>query len=477
MSGGAVTSAFSQFAWSRRLPSRVAEGAIATALSFVLGVAIAMDARLTLLGLAAAAVGLATLRYPMLPLAMVVVVASVSGRDGAHLLVPGAGLPVLETLLALGAGVAFGWLLSPEARRMRLDPFAHVGPWLPAAGWGIALVLLHASGDPISRLRDAMIFIYPVLIALALATASDWQLRRGSERWAATVVLLAAAVALIGVYNQLTGRTTVTSSGQLRALASSFAPPLFAALILSLWLRRRRWGDGLALLGSAPVVGLLLVNHRSAYLALIVAFTAFLIIERTQNGPAGPKLARLLVPASVCLVIILVVTPAGRAGVARFASITNRSDPNVVDRLQLSRSATELTGTEWLVGKSLGTSATSFADEQPDETHYGVHNSYLSALRSGGLIGAIVLFGPVMLVVLRMLRRRRDPYVQPLLALSLFAMVMTGFNVVLENGYFSVWFWVPLILGGRMVAPSHDASVTMDDGRSPAGLQTSTHGA
>jgi hypothetical protein len=229
---------------------------------------------------------------------------------------------------------------------------------------------------------------------------------------------------------------------------------LVAAAFVSLWLyQNRRIRMPTSLLLAAPICGLLLVNSRSAYLAVILAglaLTGMRVTSATRSRRENLRKLGGLVAIAACLAAVVVVaTPEGQSGIARFSSITSRSDPDIQDRLARTRSALPTTTKSWLVGDGVGLVATTLAGTKmmgavadPNQTH----NSFATMLHLGGVAGLLLLLVPVMMVLRRGLRRRADPLVQILIAMALFTLVIAAFNVVLENAYFGVWLWLPLLV-------------------------------
>jgi O-antigen ligase len=207
-----------------------------------------------------------------------------------------------------------------------------------------------------------------------------------------------------------------------------------------------------ALLFAAPsAIAFLLVNHRSAYLAIVMAVGLYALLTALTRNWTTPPLWRFLALGGIATFLVLLLTPIGQEGFARLASITNTEDPNIAGRVELSRRATELHGSQWIDGAGVGEFSTSL-DPQDDEesTHSGFHNSFLSALHTGGLIGFLVILAPIVICVVQMLRRNRDVLVRAILSVTVFSCIMAATNVFLENSYGSVWVWFPIIAGWRL---------------------------
>jgi hypothetical protein len=436
------------------LASSTAQVTVAVAIgSIVLGAAVATSPRYTIAACAALVVGFALLKRPPIGVVAVLMVSAILGDSGAHVLVM--GVPLLELLLVLASLTAVARIVAVPGVYVRTATLV----WVVPALWGFLEFATRNRGNVVSGAREALIFIYPLLFALPLVSTRSVAIRRWLYQYGPYLCLAGWVVLGIGVYNHLAGHETLTTSGQLRALGSWYAEPLVAAAFVSLWLyQNRRISMPVSLLLAAPVCGLLLVNSRSAYLGVVIAGCALAAMRATRTTRRD-NLRRLggLVAVAACLVTLVVVaTPAGQSGLARFSSITSRSDPDIQDRLARTRSALPTTTKAWLIGDGVGLTPTNLAGDtrtmgavaDPNQTH----NSFATMLHLGGVVGLLVLMVPVAVVLRRGLARRTDPLVQILIALVLFTLVVAAFNVVLENAYFGVWLWLPVLVLQALVS-------------------------
>jgi hypothetical protein len=396
-------------------------------------------------------------RWPVVALAIVIILAGLFGRTGAHWLVPGVELPALEVLLAAGSAAAVFLLGSRSASRGHVS-IAPVLVWAPAAAWGILLVILFNHGDAISGLRDALVFLYPLLIALPLASIPHLAFRRTLERAIPLLIPLAFAVAAIGVSNLMSGHTSITSTGQTRALAGSFALPIVAGFLAALWMFQvRGWSIRKTLLAATPLGALLLVNHRSAYVGLIACVVVLGCMRIAPPLTVPRRIASVFTLLAIGGTLVLLLTPFGRAGVSRFASITQPNDPNITFRVAATENALHQEGVAQILGSGVGTMPTDLRAELTPTDPRGVHDSYAAAIQIGGALGLVALLVPMLWCCALIIKRRWDPVAQFLLPLSIFGMVMAAFNVTFENLYFSVWLWVPLIVGAILVCSERHA--------------------
>jgi len=387
-------------------------------------------------------------RWPIVSLGLVIVVAGVFGRTGAHWFVPGIGLPVLEAVVAAGSVAA---ALHLAERGMAPGSMGPVLIWVPGAVWAILLVAFSNHGDFVSGLRDALMFIYPLLVALPLAALGGSRLRENTNAWVPSLVVVAFVVAGIGIYNTLTGHTSITSSGQARALAGSFAAPLTGGFLAALWIfQMRDRSMSTALFLSLPTGALLLVNHRSAYLAFLFSLIVLGCLRIFAPRHLPRRLAGLFSVLAACIAVVLFVTPVGRAGVKRFEAIGRPQDQNISFRVESTEKALKQEGIAQIVGSGVGSVSTDLRADTTQTSQRGVHNSFAASYEVGGVIGLSALLVPILWCCIQMLKRRSDPLIQLLLTLAVFTMVMAAFNVVLENLYFSVWMWAPLIAGAMI---------------------------
>jgi O-Antigen ligase len=412
-------------------------------MALVLGFAVVASTRYTLAVCAGLVIGAALLRVPALGVLVVVAIAAVLGNSGAHVLIGGVPLLELTLVIASLAAVTRVALRATEVRREALI-------WVVPAIYGLSELLFRNRGNTVSGVREALIFIYPVMFVLPLMSISAEDIRASLLKHGHYICLAGWIVLGIGVYNQATGHTGVTSTGQLRVLGSWYTEPLVASLFMSLWLyQNHRLRLASSLVAAAPIGGLLLANSRSAYLGTIVAVLVLALMRQRARQLDMRGLGRLALLATIVVSSLIVFTPAGQSGVARFSSITSSNDPNVKDRLGRTYSAIPSTTIGWVVGDGVGLEEASITGE----AKFGAasdanqtHDSFFTMLHLGGVIGLLVLLLPILLVLVRSIHVRGDPLVQVLVAFSVFTMVMAGFNVVLENSYFGGWMWVTLLL-------------------------------
>lgn len=424
-------------------------------LSAAAGAAVATAGPTALIAVLALALILTILRWPVIPLLIILLVGSVGGRLAAHVLVPPIGVPILETLLGAAAVAAAGHMLvADRSLGVSVRPLLL---WAPAAAWGAALLVLNNHADLISGAREAVVFMYPFLLALPLSISRPPSYKAFLERSGPLWVLAAAVVVCIGLYNTLTGNSEVTSTGQTRTLTISYAPVVVTSALVGLWhYKSGRWRSALTLAAIGPLAAFFIINFRSAYLALVAAFLAYAWMQvatpQASTSPASGRLTRLAFPVVTLLLIFLIATPVGRAGLERLSTITDRDDPNIAFRFEQLSEVGARPVNEQILGSGVGLRITNLSQpvedipRQRDDTH----NSYATLLRYGGAIGLALILVPLLLSLRAMVRRRHEPIIQVLVGLAVFTLVLAAFNVVWENLYLGAWCWVPLILGDRL---------------------------
>lgn len=440
------------------LPARL--GAFVGTVAFAATIALVAGQAAIAFGLAAIATLAVALRWPWVPLLITFALAGAFGSRGGHWKSPIADLPLFELLLAAGAVGSLVWLARAWPARSREGTILAL-IWIPAAAYALILVIFLNQRDLVAGAREAIILGYPLAAALPLATLPAERLRSFLEHrgWQLVFVFVVAAV-ITGLINLAIENTVPTSSGQPRSLSAEYTGPLAAGLLAAAWLAiyQRRYRVALAL-AALSGTGLLMVNSRSAYLGLLMALVLLVFIGPLPKAlRANPGRAiRITVVAAAAIAVVLAVTPLGQDGVARFGALFNTSDGNYTFRERaLKRAVTKENAGEVVFGKGVGLQPTNLDEEYISDLTEGTrtlrrlepHNSLASIYQRAGAIGLVLTLVPIAFLVWAMVRARRQPAVAWMLTLTTFVFVMTLFNVVLENSYFGIWFWLPLCLGG-----------------------------
>jgi O-antigen ligase len=153
-----------------------------------------------------------------------------------------------------------------------------------------------------------------------------------------SLMLEGAALALfmVAAWRFLTGSTVTyeEATGRLRVLWGG-GTLLFGWLLVSRLFRERPKGRDLAF-GLAGLVGILLINHRSAYIALIVSILAYVIARRRHTVRT---IAVVMLAVGLVTLFILAFVPSLQSGLAySFETFLNpNADANAGDRVERSQ--------------------------------------------------------------------------------------------------------------------------------------------
>lgn len=381
--------------------------------------------------------------------ALVVWVAAmlVGGRAVSHLHVGPAYVTEIF-LLAVGVAVAARVLATRRAEpgaSFALCLFAVLA--VPAA----ASLLLSTDLGEQAWLRNLALVYYAFFAVVAAA------LRAGPRFYRALFMAtvggsLVALLVVFGGYGAA-GGPEVTTTGATRIAHGSFSVPFgLAPLVILAAVQQKLVGRRFLLLVPPLLTGLVLVNHRSAWIAFALAAASVFA--------ARPTLTLLFVGTVVAVVTVAFATSGGPSGsssllakeLVRAGSVADTEDPNAQYRLAFWRSLGERAVRSPLVG--LG-----FDDYPPDlvpprthrEDRSDPHNSFVAlAYRLGPLAvaAALALLGALVVRGLRAARRATDPARRAALGALTAAVVYMGvfsaFNVALEVPYLAALFWIPI---------------------------------
>jgi len=206
-------------------------------------------------------------------------------------------------------------------------------PWLITGAAGFVLMASGGAGwDPASAIVEVSLMV--------VAATLMWLASRMSppERWPAVLALMISALALWGLWQVTVGMDQAASSiGQLpvemqaaaaerlasgRAFASQLLPSHLAVLLatalpLLLWRLRPRWSAVLWVVGSVLCVVGLVLTKSPVGAALALGACGVLLIRRRN---------RLLVPAALVLVPVLIAVVLGRGDVLELEPVQLRLD-------------------------------------------------------------------------------------------------------------------------------------------------------
>jgi hypothetical protein len=368
-----------------------------------------------------------------------------SGRELTHLHATGT-LYVTEPLLALlTLAIAVQILTSDRpAPGLKTMVILNLALWTPALGG----LLLKTSTGPLTWLPNFTIVYYALFAIVAAALVPSRQLYRGLF----LAVLVGSLIAFALVFLGLAGadQQEVTSTGAVRIAHGSFSLPfgiaplvLIAAVrerVLSLW-----W------LAALPplLLGLLLENHRSAWLGFALAL---IVLMSTRVTPKLVFAALVLVLAGSFFVEQQATARDGRwhAEVIRARSVTNPNDPNARFRLRFWKAVGVASFESPLIGSGFDPYPSRLV---PPETISGSrddpHNSFVALAYRIGPVALAVFLALLSLVVLRGYRASKnnpDPFgravLGALVALIVYLAVYAALNVTLELPYAAPLFWI-----------------------------------
>lgn len=396
--------------------------------------------------------------------------------DGRSLTYHKAGpLYLTEPLLIL---LAFGLLLrfltaaedpadAPRARReaLRFVGLLALVMWIPAL---IGLAVRTSSLD-YATARNFVLILY-VLFALIAAKVTNL---KTSYRWWFLGVLVGSTIALLLVATGHSGKEATTSTGAIRFAAYTFTLAFgIAPIVLIAAARERLIRPLFAIAGTvAFLVGLVFVNHRSAWLAFIAAGAVLF----------GKRLSIPVVIGLVAAIGVGYFFLAQEASnkstlgqeITRAKTITSTTDPNAQFRLKFWKAAMA----KAIDSPLIGTGFDSFpAEIVPRETvgadpFPAPHNSFVTIGYRIGVFPLVIVLAMLLQLIRRGFRAsviRSDPrdraVCSALTAIVVYAGVTSAFNVFLEAPYAGPLFWTSVgLLAYAVYARPFDDSPARDE--------------
>lgn len=372
--------------------------------------------------------------------------------DGRWLTYHRAGpLYVTEALLALLAlGVLVRWLVArdepnSEGRRraLRFLMLLSIVMFIPA----LASLLIRTAAFDYASARASLLIMY---VAFALIAASVTDLRHSYRKWF-LVALSGPAIAFLLVATGQTGSEAATSTGAIRIASHSFVLAFaIAPIVLAAASREGLIRPLIAFAGAIPfIICLILVNHRSAWLAFVAA--ALVIFGRRVTPPIIVGGVAILACGFVLFTTTVARTSVLGEEVARARTVASTSDPNANYRLEFWKGVLAKSIESPLFGAGFDPYPADIVPPStvdPDTDLPAPHNSFLAI---GYRIGILPLF--VLLVMLANLVRqgyrasvdRSDPRDRAtcaaLSAIVVYVGVVSAFNVFLEAPYAGPVFW------------------------------------
>jgi O-antigen ligase len=361
---------------------------------------------------------------------------------GLYLTEPLLALLVLGLLLPFLAG-ANDSATSPERQNaLRFVGLLSLVMLLPA----FAGLFFRTSSMNYETARYFVLVMY-VLFAVVVAKVTD--LERSYRRWF-LAVLLGCTIALLLVVTGHGGQENATSTGAIRVAAYTFTLAFGIAPIALIAAAR----EGLirpihAIGGALPfLVGLVFVNHRSAWLAFIAA--AAVLFGK-----------RLTVPVVIGLVAVVAAgiflfgqetgnrTTFGQE-ITRAKTIASTSDPNAQFRLKFWKAAMAKAVDSPLIGNGFDTFPAKIVPRETvaADPFPAPHNSFVTIGYRIGLFPLLIVLAMLLQLIRRGFRAsmtRADPrdraICSGLTAIVVYAGVTSAFNVFLEAPYAGPLFW------------------------------------
>lgn len=358
-------------------------------------------------------------------------------------------LYVTEPLLALLAfGVTVRFLVgASDLTREQRQALRFLG-WLSVLMWIPALVglVVRTSTFDYATARNFVLILY-VIFAVIAASVTD--LTRSYRRWF-TVVLVGSTVALLLVVTGHAGQVAGTSTGAIRVASRTFALAFGIAPIVLIAAAREGFVRSVhAIIAAVPfLVGLVFVNHRSAWLALIAA--AAILFGRRLSVPVVMGLIAVFVGG-----LLLFSHGASRNStlgqeLTRARSIASTTDPNAEFRLKFWKRAMVKSLESPIIGSGFDPYPANIVPPQTVgfDPFPAPHNSFVAIAYRIGFIPFLAVLAMLVSLIARGFRAsivRPSPVERAvccaLTAVVVYTGVTSAFNVFLEAPYAGPLFW------------------------------------
>jgi O-antigen ligase len=359
-------------------------------------------------------------------------------------------LYVTEPLLALlTLGVAVRLLVRandrsesvPRSKALRFLLLLGFVMFVPALG-GLAA---RTSAFDYATARNILLIVYP-LFAVIVVLATD--LRNSYKRWF-LVAVGGPAIALLLVVTGHAGSEGATSTGAIRVAGYTFALAFgIAPIVLAAAAREGLIRSLYAIAGATPfLIGLVFVNHRSAWLAFIAA-AAILFVRRISP----PVIVGLAIVVCGFVLLSLATSPNSTLGqeIARAKTVTSTTDPNAQFRLNFWKAALAKSIDSPLIGAGFDPYPANIVP--PESTGFdpfpAPHNSFVAIAYRIGFIPALIFLALLVNLIRRGFRasvERAEPRDRAiclaLTAIVVYAGFTSAFNVFLEAPYAGPLFW------------------------------------
>lgn len=323
--------------------------------------------------------------------------------------------------------------------------------------WAIAAFWHSNYGDMLLSIRQFASVYYAWFAVLTIAL-----FRRDNDFYQLMYILVTAALISVGVifFRYLSGislEVTTTPEvyrygnyetvGILFLMAWLLIRP-FRLIKMESWLR-------MTMIFLAAWAVIVLVQHRSATIALVITMGFMLIYGNTQKHKSI-RMAIFAIPVLILLFVIPHAKNLIQGTLDRIASITSPlgSDANITWRSVVWVHALKsMTPIQYLIGVGWGVRipVLEFSGKLYGyDNDIGMHNSLMFYFYHLGAVGVLLFLWMIVGLYLRALRVMRSVpekparEVQALLAANLGILVFSLFNVVLEGPYMGSVFWITL---------------------------------
>jgi O-antigen ligase len=297
--------------------------------------------------------------------------------------------------------------------------------------------------------RNLLLVLYPTFAVIAVLVTD---LARTWRHWFAAV-MIGPALALVLVVTGLAGQAGHTSTGATRIASHTFVLAFgIAPIVLIAAARERLLRPAIAAAASFPfLVGLLLVNHRSAWIAFVAALILLF----------GMRVSPAVVVGGLAVVVIgllLLTGPVSKSApfgqeIARAKSVTSTKDPNAKFRLSFWEAAMAKSVHSPIFGNGFDAFPADVAPPEPGnpDPFPAPHNSFVAIAYRVGLVPMLVVLALLLNLVRLGVRAsthrpaRIDRAVcAALTGIVVFAGVTSAFNVFLEAPYAGPLFWTSI---------------------------------
>jgi len=425
-------------------------GALGLVAAFAAALAISQGhARIFALTVVAVASFIALLRWPETVLMLWFFLILSDGRwltyhkaGPLYVTEPLLGLIVFALLLRFAAGSP--GRVADAGRRLAARPLAVLlcVMWIPAL---VGLVALTSVFDYVAA-RNFVLILYSVF-ALIIVAVTD--LRKSYRRWF-IVALGGSTVALVIAFAGGAGPGAATSTGAVRLAGFTFALAFGIAPIVLIAAAR----EGLirplyAALAAIPfLVALVLVNHRSAWLAFLAAL-AILFGRKFSPTTALGAIAALTVGYAVFTSAHNDITPVGQE-ITRAKTVFSTTDPNARFRLSFWDQAMRESIRSPVVGAGFDPYPASIVPPETvaSDPFPAPHNSFVAIAYRIGIFPFVIFLALLGTLIARGFRASSEREIpldravcSALTAIVVYAGITSAFNVFLEAPYAGPLFW------------------------------------